>query len=272
MHGPDDRLRASREASHECRPRGAARLLLVLGGVALALCALGCREAGNETAATPELVPVPEAKGPRDVAVIDVAGFGEIHVELLPELAPRTVAHFESLVREGFYDGTTFHRVVPGFVIQGGDPRTRDRDPRNDGTGGREQAIQLERSEVSFARGMVAMANRRTASTSGPQFFITLTDQSELDGNYALFGRVVSGMEVVDAIARTPIDKYGRHGPQDRPIEGVVMEVRIEEDAGGRGADLGDAAGASAPASASPGAVAESPGDLDAGGWDEGTP
>lgn len=268
MHGPKDRLRASRGG----RPRGTARLILLLGSMALVLWALGCSEAGNESAATPERVPVPEAKGPRDVAVIDVAGFGEIHVELLPELAPRTVAHFESLVREGFYDGTTFHRVVPGFVVQGGDPRTRDRDPRNDGTGGREQAIQLERSEVSFARGMVAMANRRTASSSGPQFFITLADQPDLDGDYALFGRVVSGMEVVDAIARTPIDKYGRHGPQDRPLEDVVMKVRIEEGAGGRGADLAGAAGASAAATSSPGSAAGSPDELDAGGWDEGTP
>lgn len=259
------RWQAARRA---CAGSRAAALGLVLGLALFAGCGDDAPAPGDAATA---VEPVPEATGPRDVAVIEVQDLGAIRVELLPELAPETVAHFRRLVEEGYYDGTTFHRVVPDFVIQGGDPNSRDRDPRNDGQGGREEEIAIEASDVTFVRGVVAMANRRGASTSGPQFFVTVEDRPDLDGRFALFGHVVEGMDVVDAIARVPTDTFGRYGPKDRPLEDVVMTIRIEEGAGGTAA-----AGHAAPGGAAEGvggeAAADDEGDFGGGEWREGAP
>jgi peptidyl-prolyl cis-trans isomerase B (cyclophilin B) len=174
-------------------------------------------------------VPVPEAGAPRDVAVLEIAGMGEIRFELLADVAPQTAAHFAALAEQGYYDGTTFHRVVPGFMIQGGDPNTRDRDPRNDGLGDRAHTVADERPDVSHVRGMVSLANRGFPNTGGTQFFIVLADARHLDGEFATFGRVTAGMDVADRIAAVERDLYGRHGPVDRPLENVVVtRVRIE--------------------------------------------
>ena len=174
-------------------------------------------------------MPVPEATTPRDVAVIEVAELGEIRVELLADVAPLTAAHFASLAEQGYYDGVSFHRVVPGFMIQGGDPNTRDRDPRNDGLGGQEHRIQDERPAVSHVRGIVSLANRGVPNSGSTQFFIVLEDARHLDGQFAAFGRVTAGMDVVDRIAAVERDIYGRHGPAERPVRDVVMKrVRIE--------------------------------------------
>ena len=174
--------------------------------------------------AAPTVVPVPVATTPRDRATIEVAGFGPIEIELLPDLAPGTVANFLKLAEEGFYDGTTFHRVVPGFMIQGGDPNTKNRDPRDDGMGGADWVIPDEFSDVSHVRGTVAMANASRPDTASSQFFIVVADSLHLDGSYTLFGHVTSGMEVVDRIVAVERDEYGRHGPKNRPVENVVME------------------------------------------------
>jgi peptidyl-prolyl cis-trans isomerase B (cyclophilin B) len=192
---------------------------------ALALCSLAC--GGDE--GPPPLVPVPETAAPRDVAVLEVAGQGEIRIELLADVAPITAAHFASLAEQHFYDGVTFHRVVPGTLLQSGDPNTRDRDPRNDGNGVSGHWVDDERPAVSHVRGMVGLANRGVPRSGSTQFFILLADARHLDGHYALFGRVVSGMDVADRIAAVERDVYGRHGPEDRPIENVVIErIRIE--------------------------------------------
>jgi cyclophilin family peptidyl-prolyl cis-trans isomerase len=266
------RWQATRRAAARASAKSACALAL-----GLALFA-GCGEdAPAPDGGAEAVVPVPEATGPRDVAVLEVQDLGAIRVELLPELAPQTVAHFRRLVEEGYYDGTTFHRVVPDFVIQGGDPNSRDRDPRNDGRGGRQEEIAIEASDVTFVRGVVAMANRRGASTSGPQFFVTVEDRPDLDGRFALFGHVVEGMDVVDAIARVPTDTYGRYGPKDRPLEDVVMTIRIEEGAGGTAAGAaapGDTAEAAAggPDAGAGEASAEDEGDFGGGEWREGAP
>jgi peptidyl-prolyl cis-trans isomerase B (cyclophilin B) len=194
---------------------------------ALALALHACGEPEPEGPAPP--VPVPEAKAPRDVAVLEIAGMGEIRLELLADVAPLTAAHFASHVEEGFYDGITFHRVVPGFVIQGGDPNSRDRDPRNDGQGVLGHDVRDERPAVSHVRGIVSLANRGSPNTGSTQFFIVLGDARELDGKFAPFGRVVAGMEVVDRIAAVERDVYGRHGPEHRPVENVVIaRARLE--------------------------------------------
>lgn len=261
------------------RRAAAARAHAAAAALALAVALASCGEAETPQA-TPAsaVVPVPEATGPRDVAVLEVAELGSIHVELLEEVSPQSVATFRELVREGYYDGTTFHRVIPGFVVQGGDPNTRDRDPRDDGRGGGEEQIALERSDVSFVRGILAFANSGSGRSSGPQFFITLEDQPGLAGKYAVLGYVTEGFDVVDAIARVPVDMYGRHGPRDRPLEDVVLEaLRIEEGTGGtaRLAE-GGADPAAAPAEDDPGSGAsgeeEGDGNMASSDWNEGAP
>jgi peptidyl-prolyl cis-trans isomerase B (cyclophilin B) len=184
------------------------------------------------------------AAGPHDQAVIEIKGLGEIRLDLLPELAPETVVNFVKLANQGFYDGTTFHRVIPDFMIQGGDPLSKDNDPRNDGHGGPRHGPPDEFSELPHARGIVSMANRSTPNTSGSQFFIVHKDSPHLDGKFSAFGRVVEGIEVVDAITQVELDTYGRYGPQNRPHpEPVVMEtIRIEPaSAGGSAAQRADA-------------------------------
>ena len=208
------------------RPRSGFTQTVVRAALALALAA--CGDSGAPPEPGPP-VPVPEAAVPRDVAVIEVADFGEIRVELLADVAPRTAAHFATLAEQGYFDGITFHRVVPGFMIQGGDPNTRDRDPRNDGLGGQERKIQDERPAVSHVRGIVSLANRGLPDSGATQFFIVLEDARHLDGQFAVFGRVVAGMDVVDRIATVERDVYARHGPAERPVRDVVMKrVRIE--------------------------------------------
>ena len=186
-------------------------------------------EALPETAGAPQVVPPPPPQAPRPVAVISVEDFGEIRFELIPEIAPATVENFIKLASEKFYDGTTFHRVIPGFMIQGGDPNSKNRDPRDDGKGGPGYTIEDEFSDVSHTRGMVSMANTGRPHSGGCQFFIVVADTPHLDGAYSLFGRVVEGMDVADRIAAVERDVYGRYGPQDRPLENVVIEsIRIE--------------------------------------------
>jgi cyclophilin family peptidyl-prolyl cis-trans isomerase len=169
--------------------------------------------AGDPSAAGIALV----ADGPHEVAVLVVEGVGEIRFELLSELAPATVESWKALAAEGYFDRTTFHRVIPGFMIQGGDPNTRNQDPRDDGQGGPSFTLPDEFTSYPLRRGTVAMAHKGHRNTAGSQFFILHGDAPHLDGKYTAFGRVVQGMDVVDAITRMEIDKYGRFGPRDRP-------------------------------------------------------
>ena len=200
-------------------------------GVALGLQAGGCDKAEpleTEMAAPSFVAPEPHP-GQRDQAVLTLRDLGEIRIELLADRAPATVENFKKLASSGFYDGTTFHRIIPAFMIQGGDPNTRDRDPRDDGKGGPGYTIAGELSDTAHVPGVVSMAHSGQADTAGSQFFIVVGNASHLDGQYSAFGLVVAGMEVVREVARTPRDLYGRHGPVDRPLEDVVFEsVRIE--------------------------------------------
>lgn len=149
---------------------------------------------------------------------------GEITWELLPNAAPATVNNFVCLARAGYFDGTPFHRIVAGFVIQGGDPT-------GTGTGGPGYRFDDEPVQGEYVAGTVAMANAGT-DTNGSQFFIILGDQTEtLPKNYNLFGRVIDGQAVVDTIAQTPTQANAR-GEMSVPIEEVILErVTIEEGA-----------------------------------------
>ena len=156
------------------------------------------------------------------IATITMKDGGVIKLELYPETAPESVKNFISLANSGFYDGLIFHRVILGFMIQGGDPLGK-------GTGGPGYAIKGEfaangvQNDISHVRGVLSMARSSAYDSAGSQFFIVQTDSTYLDGNYAAFGRVTSGMDVVDAIARTTTDS------KDKPYKDQVMEtVRVE--------------------------------------------
>ena len=128
-------------------------------------------------------------------AVITMEKGGEIRIELYPEDAPKTVESFIALSKKGFYDGLTFHRVEPGFVAQGGDPK-------GDGTGGPGYTLKAEFNPRKHGRGTVAMARSASPDSAGSQFYICFAPASHLDGKYTVFGQVVKGMEVVDQIKR----------------------------------------------------------------------
>ena len=193
------------------------RALVAAAVVALLACS---RE---QQAAAPASEPPEPPVDTQPVAVLRVRDMGEIRIALRPDVAPQTVANFEKLVGEKFYDGILFHRVIPDFMVQTGDPLSKDRDPRNDGLGGPGYKIPDEISGLRHRRGAVSMANAGP-NTGGSQFFIMVGDRPDLDVKHAIFGRVISGMEVVDAIAAAPRDQYGRHGPPDRPMKDVVIE------------------------------------------------
>ena len=145
--------------------------------------------------------------------------YGTIKVELDADTAPITVTNFVNLANEGFYDGLTFHRIISGFMIQGGDPN-------GDGTGGSEETITGEFSsngvenDISHERGVISMARAQDPDSASSQFFIMHQDTTSLDGEYAAFGHVTEGMEVVDAICEdTPVqDGNGTVLPEDQPV------------------------------------------------------
>jgi len=149
--------------------------------------------------------------------------FGKISFKLLSELAPETVRNFEKLARDGFYDETLFHRVIPGFMIQGGDPNTKTDNKGSWGTGGPGYNIKAEFSSRSHLRGIVSMARSQDPNSAGSQFFIVTADSTFLDRQYTVFGEVTEGMDVADKIV-----KLERDG-NDCPLEKVQMiHVTVE--------------------------------------------
>jgi cyclophilin family peptidyl-prolyl cis-trans isomerase len=139
---------------------------------------------------------------------IITTNFGDIKVEFFPEHAPKTVENFRELTNRGFYDGLIFHRIVPNFVIQGGDPNTRDVNNNRTrwGTGGPGWNIKAEFNKNKHSRGTLSMARSQDPDSAGSQFFIVLKDSNFLDGQYTVFGRVISGMDAVDKIASLKTD------------------------------------------------------------------
>ena len=146
--------------------------------------------------------------------------FGDIEVELYSDSAPKTVENFKDLAKKGFYDGLIFHRIVPGFVIQGGDPYTRDTTNRRRwGTGGPGWNIKAEFNKNRHTRGVLSMARSQDPDSAGSQFFIVLKDSNFLDGQYTIFGKVKSGMDAVDKIATLKTDDA------DAPINPEQAEI-----------------------------------------------
>ena len=142
---------------------------------------------------------------------------GTITFRLLPDLAPETVRNFESLAKNGFYDGTLFHRVIPGFMIQGGDPNTKRPEKHTWGQGGPGYTIRAEFNSRSHKRGIVSMARATDPDSAGSQFFIVTTDSPFLDRQYTVFGEVTGGMDVADSIVNL------RRDANDCPLEEARM-------------------------------------------------
>ena len=160
-------------------------------------------------------------------AVIDIADYGAITLELDGDSAPLTVANFVKLAKDGFYDGLTFHRIMDGFMMQGGDPN-------GNGTGGSDETIPGEFSAngcdnpISHTRGTISMARAQDPNSASSQFFICQADSTFLDGSYAAFGRVTDGMDVVDAICADaqPTDDNGTIPPEAQP---VINSVTLQD-------------------------------------------
>ena len=151
-------------------------------------------------------------------------GFGNIKFSLLPDIAPETVRNFSQLAKSKFYNETLFHRVIPGFMIQGGDPNTKNPDKSTWGQGGPGYNLKAEFNTRSHLRGIVSMARANDPDSAGSQFFIVTSDSTFLDRQYTVFGEVVDGMEVADKIVNLPRDS------NDCPKqEAKMLEVTISE-------------------------------------------
>ncbi len=161
-----------------------------------------------------------------ELAVLETTA-GDMVIEFWPDVAPNTVENFKKLARQGFYDGTAFHRIVKGFMIQGGDPLTKD--PQQEhrwGTGDPGYKIKAEFNNRSHVRGVISMARSQHPDSAGSQFFICLDDATFLDGKYTAFGQLTKGDEVLGAIGDTPTASAG--GERSKPTVRVgVNRVRI---------------------------------------------
>ena len=156
-----------------------------------------------------------------EIAVIETS-LGNIEFELLEDVAPGHVQNFKDLANSDFYNGTTFHRVIPGFMVQGGDPNTKSDDRSSHGMGGPGHTIKAEFNDEPHVRGIVSMARSQDPDSAGSQFFVVVKDSDFLDGQYTAFGRVISGMDVADKIVDSPRDD------KDNPIDRIEMKVTIE--------------------------------------------
>lgn len=194
------------------------KYLTILG---LALALTGCN--GNANASEKKTVDAKpaietlgdqqvKALGPDDEVAVIATDFGEIVLRFFPDVAPEHVSNFINLAKSKFYDGTTFHRVIPGFMIQGGDPNSRDDDLMNDGIGRGPRSLKAEFSRIPHARGIVSMARGQDPNSASCQFFIMVAEAKNLNGQYSAFGTVVEGMDVVDMIVGLPRNERDNPG------------------------------------------------------------
>ena len=156
-----------------------------------------------------------------EIAVIETS-LGNIEFEFLEDKAPGHVKNFKDLAKDEFYNGTIFHRVIPGFMVQGGDPNTKSEDRSTHGSGGPGHTIKAEFNDETHDRGIISMARSQDPDSAGSQFFVVVKDSGFLDGQYTAFGRVISGMEVADKIVNSPRDS------NDNPNDRIEMKVTIE--------------------------------------------
>jgi peptidyl-prolyl cis-trans isomerase B (cyclophilin B) len=192
---------------------------------ALGLLATGCSNEKPVAPATPPVTPAPAAANPApapaagaEVAVITTSE-GVMVVEFYSDVAPKHVENFKTLAKKGFYDGQCFHRVIKGFMIQAGDPNSKDEAQKNSwGMGGPGYTINAEFNAKHHARGILSMARTPDPNSAGSQFFICHGDCGQLDGQYTVFGNLIKGDDVLEKIATTPTE-----GP-DRPVKRMNIE------------------------------------------------
>ena len=189
----------------------------------LMILSLGILCASAAFAQQPKKFTPEEIKKMSETKAIIETKFGSITLKFFPDVAPGHVKNFIDLAKKGFYDGTTFHRVIPGFMIQGGDPNSKNPDKRMHGTGGPGYTIKAEFNDRPHKRGTLSMARAASPDSAGSQFFICVKDSSFLDRQYTVFGEVASGIEIVDKIVSQPRDQA------DNPNDRIDMKVKIEE-------------------------------------------
>ncbi len=167
----------------------------------------------------------------KDTLVVFETDLGKIVIEFFPDKAPGHVKNFIELSQSGFYNGTKFHRTVPGFMIQGGDPNTKAGDPSIWGTGGNvgpdgmEKTLKAEFNDVHHARGVLSMARSNDPNSASSQFFVCVADAGFLDNKYTAFGKVIEGMDVADKIVNAPAGPKGPRDPEgSRPIKPVSIK------------------------------------------------
>jgi cyclophilin family peptidyl-prolyl cis-trans isomerase len=190
-------------------------LLLIL--LSATLFAIGCANQPAEPTS---------AMKPHQIAILET-NLGTIKIQFFPDKAPGHVKNFIDLAKKGFYDGTRFHRVIPGFMIQGGDPLSKKGDRRVMGTGGPGYTIKAEFNDVKHERGILSMARSSDPNSAGSQFFIMVANKTHLDGQYSAFGKVISGMDVVDKIVNLERDE------NDNPLEknpAIIKHIKIVEE------------------------------------------
>ena len=187
--------------------------------------AVGASQAEETKTNTPTAAPAMST--PTEVAVIKTTE-GDMVVEFWTDAAPKTIENFKTLIKKGFYDGTAFHRVIKGFMIQGGDPLTKDASKEDAwGTGGPGYQIKAEFNDHPHKRGVLSMARSNNPDSAGSQFFICHGDPSFLDHQYTTFGKLIKGDDVLEKIATTPTH------PQDRPDKrvGIISIILVPRDA-----------------------------------------
>jgi peptidyl-prolyl cis-trans isomerase B (cyclophilin B) len=212
------------------------RLVLVgLAGLLVAAAAMAQSQkktpAAKPATKPAEAAKAATAKGPTETVAVLQTKEGKIVIKFFPDKAPNHVKNFENLVKSGFYNGTKFHRAVPGFMIQGGDPNTKSANKATWGQGGhvgkdgKEITVKAEFNDVHHARGIVSMARAQDPNSASSQFFICVADAGFLDHNYSVFGEVVEGMDVVDKIVNAPKDPQGPDNPEgSRPANPVTID------------------------------------------------
>ena len=201
--------------------RGTKSGLMVMGLVLTALALIAGWDTTVMAADKAAVVQPPADKGPK--AIIKTK-FGDIEIKLFPDKAPKHVENFVKLAKSGFYNGTIFHRVIPGFMIQGGDPNTKDLNKKElYGMGGPGHSVKAEFNDTPHKRGIVSMARSNDPDSAGSQFFIVVEDSPFLDGKYTVFGQVVKGMGFADKIVMQPRDA------RDNPTDRIEMTVTVVE-------------------------------------------
>ncbi len=198
------------------------RTIVKLVAVALVLSVGSLLGAGGLWAA--DKAPMGKVEGVKGPKATIKTKFGDMEIAFFPEKAPKHVENFIALAKSGFYNGTIFHRVIPGFMIQGGDPNTKDLNkPETYGQGGPSQKLKAEFNDIPHRRGILSMARTSDPNSAGSQFFVVVKDSNFLDGQYTVFGEVVKGMEVADKIVNLP------RNSRDLPNERAEMTIMVVE-------------------------------------------